>query len=241
MYSIAIFERFREETFFKKETSIGYLQIVEQMSKQIHAYMVASQNGTLAKNMNNIYIYQQKVSIKKHWAKSLTDNRRKKINDKDEHKQCWHQLLTIPKIHISSQEIFSLPIIHLFKEEMKIFSLGIWPLFSCTTFHSPFCCRYGLVGHTPISYSLSFIIHSRTFHLAFLIASCSAVVSGNAWLYSLLNQAGVVLVIQGTPHQKKKSNCRWAIVFHFISHTQKSSGDHPVGALKYRFQDTFLS
>lgn len=66
MYSIAIFERFREETFFKKETSIGYLEIVEQMSKQIHAYMVASQNGTLAKNMNNIYIYQQKVSIKKH-------------------------------------------------------------------------------------------------------------------------------------------------------------------------------
>lgn len=115
------------------------------------------------------------------------------------------------------------------------------PRCSCATLHSPFCCRDSLVGHTPISYSLSFVIHSRTFHLAFLIAPCSAVVSGNAWLYSLLNQAGVVLAIQGTSHQRKKSNCCWAIVFHFISHTQKSSGDHPVGALKYRFQDTFLS
>lgn len=125
--------------------------------------------------------------------------------------------------------------------EMRIFRLGRWPLCSCAIFHSTFCCRDSLVGHTPISYSLSFVIHSRTFHLAFLIAPCSAVVSGNAWLYSLLNQAGVVLAIQGTPHQRKKSNRCWAIVFHFISHTQKSSGDHPVGALKYRFQDTFLS
>lgn len=66
MYSIAVFERFREETLSKKETSFGYLKILEQVSKQIHTYMEASQNGTLAKNMNNIYIYQQKVSIKKH-------------------------------------------------------------------------------------------------------------------------------------------------------------------------------
>lgn len=124
---------------------------------------------------------------------------------------------------------------------MRIFRLGGWPLCSCATFHSPFCCRVSLVGHSPISYSLSSVIHSRTFHLVFLIAPCSAVVSGNAWLYSLLNQARVVLAIQGTPHQRKSSNCRWAIVFHFISHTQKSSGDHPVGALKYRFQDSFLN
>lgn len=179
------------------------------MSKQIHTYMETSQNGTLAKNTNSIYIHWQKVSMKKHRLESSLDNRRKKKKKKKrtgyEDKQCWHQLLTIPKRNISSKKILLAPIIHLCKE-MRIFRLGRWPLCSCAIFHSPFCCRDSLVGHTPISYSLSFVIHSRTFHLAFLIAPCSAVVSGNAWLYSLLNQAGVVLAIQGTPHQRKKSN-----------------------------------
>lgn len=242
MYSIAIFERLRQDTLSKKGTFIGYLEIVEQMSKHIRTYVKTSQNETLAKNTNNIYVYWQKVSVKKHRAESLIDSTgwggEKEASYED--KQCWHQLLTIPKRSISSKQILLAPIIHLFRE-MRIFRVDRWPLRSCATFHPPFCCRDSLVGHTPISYSLSFIIHSRTFHLAFLIAPCSAVVSGNAWLYSLLNQARVVLAIQGTPHQREKSNCCWAIVFHFISHTQKSSGDHPVGTLKYRFQDTFLS
>lgn len=131
------------------------------------------------------------------------------------------------------------PIIRLCRGEDS--NAGCKPPCSCATFHSPFCSRDSSVGRAPVSYFLSLVIHSRTFHLAFLIAPCSAVVSGNAWLYSLLNQEGVMLVIQGTPHQKKKGNCCWAIVFHFISHTQKSSDDHPVGAPKHRFQDTFLS
>lgn len=122
---------------------------------------------------------------------------------------------------ISSKQILLAPITYLWNE-MRVFRLGKWPLCSCATFHSLFCCTDSLVGHTPVSYSLSLVIHSRTFHLAFLIAPCSAVVSGNAWLYSLLNQAGVVLAIQGTPHQREKSNCCWAIVFHFISHTQRA-------------------
>lgn len=102
-------------------------------------------------------------------------------------------------------------------KEVRTLMLGIRPPRSCATFHSPFCCRDSSVGPAPVSYFLSFVIHSRTFHLAFLIAPCSAVVSGNAWLYSLLNQEGVMLVIQGTPHQKKKRQLllSYCFPFHF--------------------------
>lgn len=95
---------------------------------------------------------------------------------------------------------------------MRVCRLGRWPLCSWATFHPPFCCTDSLVGHSPVSYSLSLS----------LCISNSAVASGNACLHSLLNQAGVVLAIQGTPHQREKSNCCWAIVFHFISHTQRA-------------------
>jgi len=62
MYSTAVFERFGQEIFSEKETLVGYLETAD-------AYIEANQNGTLAKNVNNIYIYQLDVSIEKHEVK----------------------------------------------------------------------------------------------------------------------------------------------------------------------------
>lgn len=179
MYSTAIFEKLRQDTLSKKETFIGYMEIAEQMNKQIYMYMETSQNWILAKN--NIYIYWQKVSMKKHRVKSLWGKMRKKERQDMKTNNAGISFYLFQKETSLPKKIWLAPPIHLCPE-MRIFRLGRLPLCSCATFHCPFCCRDSLVGHAPISYSLSFVIHSRTFHLAFLIAPCSAVVSGNAWL-----------------------------------------------------------
>lgn len=75
MYRIAISERLRQDTLSKKETFIGYLEIVEQMDKHIHMYVETSQNGTLAKN-TNIYVNWWNVSVKQHRIEHLVDNRK---------------------------------------------------------------------------------------------------------------------------------------------------------------------
>lgn len=59
--------------------------------------------------------------MKKHRLESSLDNMSKKKKKKKrtgyEDKQCWHQLLTIPKRNISSKKILLAPIIHLCRDE----------------------------------------------------------------------------------------------------------------------------
>lgn len=38
MHCISVFERLRQDTLSKKESFIGYLEIMEQMSKQIYIH-----------------------------------------------------------------------------------------------------------------------------------------------------------------------------------------------------------
>lgn len=64
MHCICIFEKLRQDTLSKKETFIRFLEIMEQMSKQIYTYMETCQNGISAQNTNNIYIYWQKFPMK---------------------------------------------------------------------------------------------------------------------------------------------------------------------------------
>lgn len=99
MYSTAIFEKLRQDTLSKKETFIGYMEIAEQMNKQIYMYMETSQNWILAKN--NIYIYWQKVSMKKHRVKSLLGKMRKK------ERQEWRQtMLASAFTHSKKKHLF---------------------------------------------------------------------------------------------------------------------------------------